>query len=335
MVSKQAVAVVGVGAWGTVLALQLSRNGHRVRLWSHDLELAEDLRHERENKKFLPAYKLPDTIQIFTDAQATVQNVQAVVFVTASQFVRSTLEQFKPHLAEQVSLLNATKGLELNTNRSMGEVFFEVLGADRCERLAFLSGPNLSSEIAQQLPSTTVIASENAEVARYFQNLFHSTLFRVYTNSDVLGVQLGGTLKNAIALAAGILEGLGYGYNARAGLMVRGLAEITRLAVSMGAQQTTLYGLSGLGDLICTCSPASRNYSVGMRIGQGETLADIKRSMLSVAEGVDTAKVARVLAKQHHVDMPIMQGVCAILFDGRSAREISEQLMGRELKAEI
>ena len=242
MVKTQRVTVVGVGAWGTVLALQLLRNGHQVALWSHDTALADELRRSRINQRFLPGFALPDALDIYSDEKAALTGADAVVFVTASPFLRSTIERFIPYLNNDIRILNATKGLEEGTNQTMLDIYQQTLSTDQMQRWALLSGPNLSLEVAQQLPTTTVIASENQTVAHYFQLLFNASTFRVYTNSDVKGVQTAGTLKNVMALAAGILEGLGFGYNARAGLMVRGLAEMTRLGLALGAQRATFYG---------------------------------------------------------------------------------------------
>ncbi len=335
MVTKaNCIAVMGIGAWGTTLALQLARNGHQVRLWSHDAQLAQDIQNQRVNKIFLPDIPLPNSIVVAHQANAVMQDADAAMFVTASQFLRRGLETFKPYIRPELPLLNATKGLEESSLKTLLDVYAETLGADVLRALAVLSGPNLSAEIARQIPSTAVIASQRADRSEYFQNLLNSATFRVYTNDDVKGVYLGGTLKNVIALAAGIIEGLGYGYNARAGLIVRGITEISRLGVALGARRETFYGLSGLGDLVCTCSPLSRNFSVGVDIGRGRKLPEILGSMVSVAEGVHTARVAVTLAKRHAVDMPITQATYAILFENLDPRTAAEQLMARDPRPE-
>jgi len=319
--------VIGNGGWGTALGMVLAENGHSVTIWGPFEEEIETIRAAGENTVYLPGAKIPSSLQ-WTSDPAAAEEAELIVVVVPSRFVRSTLETFKPHLKERVLIVSATKGLDEKTHQRMSEVAADVLGRD----IAILSGPSHAEEVARGVPTAVAVAGENAEA---IQQAFLGAAFRVYTSEDVIGVELGGTLKNIIAVAAGILDGIGLGDNSKAALMTRGLAEISRLGIALGANPETFSGLSGIGDLIVTCaSRHSRNRSVGERLGKGESLQDIMGGMKQVAEGIWNAKAARDLAKEHHIDMPITEEVCAIVEEGKDPRQALADLMTRSPKAE-
>jgi glycerol-3-phosphate dehydrogenase (NAD(P)+) len=305
----------------------LAGNGHAVTIWGPFEEEIETIRSDGENSVYLPGVELPAGIS-WTSDETEAEKADLVVLVTPSRFYRSTLEKFAPHLRDDTLIVSATKGLDEETHQRMSEVAAEVL----CRNIAILSGPSHAEEVARGVPTAVTIAGKDAE---QIQNAFLGKTFRVYTSDDVIGVELGGTLKNIIAVAAGILDGIGLGDNSKAALMTRGLAEISRLGGALGANPETFSGLSGIGDLIVTCaSRHSRNRSVGERLGKGETLEEIMGGMKQVAEGVWNAKAARDLAKEHGIDMPITEEVCAIVEDGKDPRQALKDLMSRDPKAE-
>lgn len=318
--------VIGNGGWGTALGITLAENGHNVTLWGPFEDEISEIRSAGENTVYLPDVALPDSLQ-WTSDPSDVKQAELVVLVVPSRFVRSTLESFKPHLPENAVIVSATKGLDEKTYQRISEIAFDVLGRD----IAVLSGPSHAEEVARGVPTAVTVAGKNPKVLKAIQDAFTGKNFRVYTSSDVIGVELGGTLKNIIAVAAGILDGLGLGDNSKAALMTRGLAEISRLGNVLGAQPETFAGLSGIGDLIVTCSSRhSRNRSVGERLGKGETLSDIMDGMKQVAEGVWNAKAARDLADQHGIDMPITREVCAIVEEEKDPRRALHDLMNRD-----
>lgn len=319
--------VIGNGGWGTALGMTLAGNGHNVTIWGPFEEEIQAIRSAGENPVYLPGVKIPSAIQ-WTSNPAGAKEADLIVVVVPSRFVRSTLETFKPHLDPDVLIVSATKGLDEKTHQRMSEVGRDVLGRD----IAILSGPSHAEEVARGVPTAVTVAGKNAE---QIQQAFLGKTFRVYTSDDVIGVELGGTLKNIIAVAAGILDGIGLGDNSKAALMTRGLAEITRLGTALGAKPETFSGLSGIGDLIVTCdSRHSRNRAVGERLGKGESLQEIMGGMKQVAEGVWNAKAARDLAKEHGIEMPITEEVCAIVEDGKDPRQALKDLMSRDPKAE-
>lgn len=327
-------AIIGAGSWGTALAKILGEQGHRVRLWSHNSTVAKQIRSARVNAEYLPGIELPTSIGVTQDYGEALEAAELVVTVVPSHALREVVSQAEPFIPQDAVIVTATKGLEVGTLKRPSEILRELL-PDRPPP-ASLSGPSFAREVAEGDPTATVAASDDSDIALRVQGLFTTDRFRVYTNDDILGVELAAALKNVIALAAGMADGLGYRTNARAALITRGLAEITRLGVSMGAHPRTFAGLAGLGDLVLTCTAnLSRNRSVGLQLGRGETLEGILAGMKMVAEGVRTTKAARELARAHAVEMPIVEEIHAILFDGKSPEQATAHLMLREPKPEI
>jgi glycerol-3-phosphate dehydrogenase (NAD(P)+) len=319
--------VIGNGGWGTALGMVLNENGHEVTIWGPFEDEIGAIRTSGENSVYLPGVSVPSSIS-WTSDPAVAAEADLIVLVTPSRFFRSTLETFKPHLPAGVPIASATKGLDETTHQRMSQVAFDVLG----KPIAILSGPSHAEEVARGVPTAVTVAGEQAET---IQKAFTGKAFRIYTSEDVIGVELGGTLKNIIAVAAGILDGMGLGDNSKAALMTRGLAEISRLGTVLGAKPETFSGLSGVGDLMVTCaSRHSRNRSVGERLGKGETLEQIMSGMKQVAEGIWNAKAARDLAREHDIEMPITEEVCQIVEDGKDPRKALHDLMSRDPKAE-
>lgn len=328
------VAVVGDGGWGTALALTLARNGHAPRVWGPDSAYLDEVRSTRLNRKFMPGVELPAAIGWTADPAEALSGAEAVVVVVPSKYMRATLERFADawRAAAAPPVLSATKGFDESTRERMTELLADVWGA---AAPAALSGPSIAPETARGVPTAVTIASADETVARRFQDLFTGDTFRVYTSDDVQGVELGGALKNVIALAAGVCDGLGYGHNAKAALITRGLAEMTRLGTALGAHPQTFYGLSGVGDLMVTCmSPQSRNRTVGERLGRGETLDAILGGMEQVAEGVWTCGTALALARQAGIPVPVMEQVDAIVHHGKPPADAVLELMRRDPRAE-
>ncbi len=322
------IAILGAGAWGTALAIALARRtGHELTLWSHSPALAAHLVETGENLPYLPGYTLPVDIQVTSDLPAAIFEADILVFVTPSQYMRETVAHIAPLLTRDQILLSASKGLEAATYLRMTQVISAVTD-NPC---GALSGPSFAQEVAGGLPTAIVVAAGKPDVAQTIQREFSSPVLRLYTNDDVAGVELGGSLKNVIALAAGVIQGLGLGANTAAALLTRGIAEITRLAVACGGRRQTLAGLSGVGDLVLTCTGAlSRNRSVGMELGRGRRLADVLAGMNGkVAEGVYSTAAALGLAARYGVEMPIARQVHAILHQGKNPREAIRELMAR------
>jgi glycerol-3-phosphate dehydrogenase (NAD(P)+) len=319
--------VIGNGGWGTALGMTLAGNGHDVTVWGPFAEEIDSIRRAGENTAYLPGVKIPPAIQ-WTSDPADAKNADLIVLVVPSRFVRTTLETFKPHLRSDALIVSATKGLDEKTHQRMSEVAADVLE----HPVAILSGPSHAEEVARGVPTAVTVAGEKAEAV---QQAFTGKTFRVYTSDDVIGVELGGALKNIIAVAAGIVDGMGLGDNSKAALMARGLAEITRLGTALGANPETFSGLSGVGDLIVTCgSRHSRNRAVGERLGKGESLQEIMGGMKQAAEGVWNAAAARDLAREHGIEMPITEEVCRIVEDGKDPRQALNDLMTRTPKQE-
>jgi len=329
----QRAAIIGDGAMGTVSAMLLSANGVRTSLWSAFREHADDMGRTGENKRFLPGFPLPKGLRISTDAADVTDGADLVVIAVPSRHLRGVLERIKAALPDPPVYISVVKGIEAVSLLRPSEVFRQVVG-DR--RLAVLSGPCLAREIAARLPATAVVASPDAKTARIARDAFATPYFRVYTSEDHAGVELGGALKNIIAIAAGICDGLELGSNAKAALVARGLVEMTRLGAALGAARETFTGLAGLGDLVTTCtSDLSRNHYVGKEIGRGRSLEDIRETMGRIeAEGIETTRSAVALAARHGVEMPITQEVHAVLFDGKPAPDALADLMSRSLKKE-
>ena len=330
------VAIIGTTSWGTTLGVILSRRGIDVALWARTVEEAERLARDGENKTRLPGIPFPGVLSPTGAVEEALQGASLVILAVPSQRMRQNVRIMKEHIAKGVPILSAAKGLEVDTTKRMTQVIYEEIDPAYRHNICVLSGPNLSTEIVHGLPATTVIAAQDTAVAKRAQGIMASATFRVYTNNDVIGVELGGALKNIVALAAGLSDGLGYGDNAKAALVSRGLAEISRLGVAMGANPLTFAGLAGLGDLVATCaSPLSRNRFVGHELAKGRPLAEITASMINVAEGISTTVAARRMAREYGVDMPITEQVYRVLFEWLDVTTAMATLMGRQLKSEM
>ncbi len=330
-----AVGVIGSGAWGTTLALLLARKGITTTLWDHHAERAAQMQNKRENATFLPTFYFPDTLQVTSSIAEAVRGKEMLLLVTPSQRFRENLRILAPYLAPDTILVNASKGIEIDSLKRMTEIIEEELPSFQ-NYTAALSGPNLSREVAEEKPTASVVAAHEHSIAIHVRMLLSSNAFRIYTSDDVIGVELGGALKNIIAISAGINDGLGYGANAKAAMITRGLAEISRLGVAAGANPMTFAGLTGLGDLIATCtSTLSRNQQLGQRLAAGEKLQDILQSTHSVAEGVSTTRAALQLAAHYHVEMPIARQLSLVLFEGLDPHKAVPELMLRDPKSEL
>jgi len=324
------ITVIGTGGWGTALAVLLHGNGHRVTLWGRLPEEVDPILAHRENKTFLPGVKIPDAIQVTLDTQTALRQAEMAVFAVPSHGMRPICRQVREYLPANAALVHVAKGIENETGARMSEVIAEELKTDR---VVVLSGPSHAEEVGRGIPTAVVVAGRDAALA---QQAFMNERFRVYTHDDIIGVELGGALKNVIALAAGCCDGIGFGDNTKAALCTRGLAEMSRLGVGMGARPETFFGLSGVGDLIVTAfSRHSRNRSFGERLGQGETAEQIAASTKTVAEGVKTAKSVWQLAQKRGVDVPISREVYAILYEGKPPKQAVRDLMKREAKPEF
>jgi glycerol-3-phosphate dehydrogenase (NAD(P)+) len=329
------IGVIGAGSWGTTLADLLSRKGHDVTLWCYEPELVAEMRTTGINSRYLPEITLSPRLTCTNSLDHAVADAGLVLFVSPTQVMRAVLGQVLPHLPEGIPLVSASKGIELGTLLTMSQLFRQLLPESRHREIAVLSGPSFAREVARQMPTVVTVAACDDGVARQVQTAFTTDCFRVYTNRDLVGVELGGAIKNVIAIAAGISDGLGFGHNTRAALITRGLAEMTRLGRALGADPATFAGLAGMGDLVLTCTgDLSRNRTVGIRIGQGETLEAILASMTMVAEGVKTTESAWMLAQRHGVEMPIIEQVYRVLHGGKPARQAVIELMTRNPKAE-
>ena len=329
------VGVLGAGSWGTTLALHLLGLGHHVTLWEFRPDAAEHLQRDRENKEFLPDVALPESLGITSDLADACRNKDIWLVVVPSHVVRSVVEQMSEFPLNHTIVVSATKGIENDTLYRVSEIFRDVCAGWKDDQIGVLSGPSLAKEVCNKIPTTVVVASQKLSTAQLVQQTFFSPALRVYASQDVVGVELGGALKNVIALAAGICDGLGYGDNTKGALLTRGLAEITRLGVALGGNRSTFAGLSGMGDLITTCnSKFSRNRHVGEQIGRGRKLPEILDEMVMVAEGVLTTKSAYDLSKRVNIPMPIAEETYQVLFHGKDPKAGVEDLMTRDLKVE-
>ncbi|OGQ97578.1 MAG: glycerol-3-phosphate dehydrogenase [Deltaproteobacteria bacterium RIFOXYD12_FULL_57_12] len=337
MVSAEKIAVIGAGSWGTALTKPLGENDRKIFLWGHRPEFVEQLRQNGENVAYLPGYRFSTSVKPVADLQAAVSGSRLVVMVVPSHVYRGVFRQLIPFLADGVFIISATKGIENETLATMTRVMEEELvGCCQPFHLGVLSGPSFAREVVQGTPTAVTVAAGTMEEAQYFQRVFSTEKFRVYASTDVIGLELGGALKNIIAIAAGICDGLGYGTNTRAALITRGLAEISRLGVKMGARPLTFSGLAGLGDLVLTCTgDLSRNRTVGLKLGQGKSLAAILGEMNMVAEGIKTTRSAWNLARKQGVDMPILEQIHAVLYDGKPCEAAVKDLLTRDLKEEL
>ncbi len=327
------LTILGGGSWGTALSIVLAPRFPQVRLWLHEPDLAEQVEQSRENDVFLPGIRLAENTRVTSSLQKAMEGAEIVLGVMPSHYAREVYQQACPYLRQDTIVVSATKGIERGSLLRISQVMEQVLG--NAERIAVLSGPTFAKEIARCEPAAIVVASQNPEVACRVQASFSGPTFRLYTNSDVVGVEVGAALKNVIAIAAGVCQGLGLGSNVQAALITRGLAEITRLAVAMGGQPKTLAGLAGLGDLVLTCSgDLSRNRTVGKELAKGHALPEILGSMRMVAEGVETCDAAVALGRKFHVDLPITEQMYAVLHSAKSPVEAIRELMERSLKPE-
>jgi glycerol-3-phosphate dehydrogenase (NAD(P)+) len=331
------IAVIGAGSWGTALAIALTRSRapHRVSLWVFEADICESLRTKRTNDVFLPGFEVPREVEATNDLGEALRGAEFVLGVMPSGHARGLYTKMLPHLGPQMVFVSATKGLEPDSLERVTEIIKRAVGGKFAPRVAALSGPSFAREVARGDPTAIVIASADSELAQTVQDEFSGPTFRLYTNDDVAGVEVGGAVKNVIAIAAGVCEGLGFGHNTTAALITRGLAEMTRLAVALGGRRETLAGLAGMGDLVLTCTGGlSRNRTVGVELGKGRKLDDIIGSMRMVAEGVNTTAATMQLARKLHVEMPITEQMHAVLFEGRAPREAIRELMERRLKQE-
>lgn len=328
------VAVVGAGSWGSALALAASRAGHEVLLWAHDPEIATQIQQTRSNPVYLPTAEFPDNVSITNALSDVARFSDLILMVTPSHYYRDVLTQLEEHLTRPVRIVSGTKGIENDTLSRISEITESVLG-DGLENFAVLSGPTFAAEVSLDYPTTAVIASDNEEFSTLLQHELSYETFRLYRSCDVVGVELAGSLKNVIAIASGVIDGLGYGSNTTAALITRGLHEIRRLGVNLGGKPETFAGLAGMGDLVLTCTGSlSRNRSVGVQLGQGKTLQQILQESRYVAEGVKTAKSARQVADRHDTVMPIISEMHALLYEGATPQDSLNRLMTRSLKAE-
>ncbi len=326
------ISVIGAGSWGTALSILLHNNGHEVITWSIMEDEVKLLSETREHASKLPGVKIPDEIQFTSDLEAATQERDVLVLAVPSPFTRSTAHNMAPYIKEGQIIVNVAKGVEESTLMTLSEIIEEEIPK---ANVCVLSGPSHAEEVGRCLPTTCVVSSKCRKTAEYLQNIFMSPVFRVYTTPDILGVELGAALKNVIALAAGAADGLGYGDNTKAALITRGIGEIARLGTKMGAKIETFYGLSGMGDLIVTCaSQHSRNRKAGYLIGQGYTMDEAMKEVKMVVEGVYSAKAALGLSRKYGVEVPIVEEICKVLFEDKSAKEAVNDLMLRDKKIE-
>ncbi|WP_373081162.1 NAD(P)H-dependent glycerol-3-phosphate dehydrogenase [Fusobacterium animalis] len=329
------ISVIGSGGWGIALTILLHKNGHDLTIWSFDKKEAEELKKTRQNKTKLPNILLPEDIKVTDDLREAVDDKDILILAVPSKAIRSVSKSLKNIIKDNQIVVNVAKGLEEDTLETMTDIIEEEL-KDKNPKVAVLSGPSHAEEVGRGIPTTCVVSAHNKELTLYLQNIFMNPSFRVYTSPDMLGVEIGGALKNVIALAAGIADGLNYGDNTKAALITRGIKEIASLGVAMGGEQSTFYGLTGLGDLIVTCaSMHSRNRRAGILLGQGKTLDEAIKEVNMVVEGVYSAKSALMAAKKYNVEIPIIEQVNAVLFENKNAAEAVNELMIRDKKLEI
>ncbi len=330
------IGVVGAGSWGTALAKLLAEKGFNLDLWAFEEEVKKQIETKRENLYFLPGKKLPANISCTNDLEKAVKGKDLVLIVVPSHCMREVVVNMKDMVDPDTVIVTASKGIENKTHLTMLGILKEILVSVKEKNLVVLSGPSFAKEVADRLPSVVAVASINRKVAEYVQHIFACSCFRVYVNDDPIGVEIGGAMKNIIAIAAGICDGMEMGLNARAALITRGLTEVTRLGIRLGANPHTLSGLSGVGDLLLTCTGAlSRNYTVGKRVGAGEKIKDITREMRMVAEGVKTTKSVYNLSKKLGIDLPICNEVYYVLYEDLAVAKTKDRLMNRALKHEL
>ncbi|HEY2772916.1 MAG TPA: NAD(P)H-dependent glycerol-3-phosphate dehydrogenase [Candidatus Binatia bacterium] len=328
------VAVIGAGSWGTALASLLAGKGYSARLWSRGAEVCHGINEHHENRVYLPGVALPPSLRATTDLSEALDGAELVVAVVPSHAMRGTMEKAARVIRPDALVVSASKGIEDDSLLTMHGVIADAIGSEK--RVGALSGPSFAVEVAGGQPAVVVAAATTEETAERVQHFFHAPMLRVYRSTDMVGVELGGVVKNVMAIATGVSDGLGYGLNARAATITRGLAEIMRLAISMGGRPETLSGLAGIGDLVLTCTgDLSRNRQVGLRLGRGETIESILGGMRMVAEGVRNTKSVRDLARRQNVEMPIVECAYKVLYEGMSPGQALEELFGRSLKPEF
>jgi len=333
-IKQQHIAVLGAGSWGTALAVLLASNGHQVTLWGRKQNVMQDMQTSRRNKQYLPDIQLPDNITADANLEATVSNADEVLLVVPSAAISNIIDNIKPYLRNSARIAIASKGFEPNHLMLLHQVAQDKLGKQSVS--CIISGPTFAKEVAKGLPTAITVASNNEQFAKDFATYLSNDHFRAYTSSDVIGVEVGGAVKNVMAIAAGISDGLGFGANTRAALITRGLAEITRLGIKLGGQVETFMGLAGLGDLILTCTDnQSRNRRVGLALAQGKNLETILEELGQVAEGVSSTQKVFNLANTHQIDMPIVEQVYEVIYQNKSPMKAVEDLLKREIKAEV
>ncbi len=330
------IAVLGAGSWGTALALVLADNDHNVRLWGHNAKHIEEINRTRMNQKYLPNIALPDQIVGYSDLSKALEGLDTIILAVPTKAIREVLGNVKEVVNNPITIVHVSKGIEPNTLLRISEIIEEVFPEPLRKDIVVLSGPSHAEEVSLRHPTTVSVSSKNMKAAERIQDLFMNQHFRVYTNDDLIGVEIGGALKNIIALAAGISDGLGYGDNAKAALMTRGLAEIARLGTKMGANPLTFSGLAGIGDLIVTCTSVhSRNWRAGNLLGKGHSLEEVLDNMGMVVEGVRTTKAAYQLSKKYEVKMPITEALYRVLFEGVHPKDAVDSLMNRSKTNEM
>lgn len=326
------IAVIGAGSWGTTLSCLLAEKGYDTSLWVFEKDLSEELKRTRVNSVYLPDFRIPDNVLVTHDVSEAVKKARYILNVVPAQFTRQTLKQALPHIRQDAVIISASKGIENKTLLTVSSIIKEITD----HRVASISGPSFAKEVMRKLPTAVTLSCSDITTALLLQEIFNTSYFRVYTHDDILGVELGGALKNVIAIASGICDGLSLGNNARAALITRGLAEIKRLGIAMGAKEETFSGLSGLGDLILTCTaPMSRNYSLGIKLGQGMRLNEVLSQTKSVIEGVATSESAYEISKKYNVQMPIIENVYTVLYEDKEPAVAVNELMNRTLKTEF
>lgn len=334
--TKERIAVLGAGSWGTALSLVLADNGHEVRLWGHNEAHIQEINKTHKNEKYLPGISLPESILGYFSLEESLQDVDTIILAVPTKAIREVLQQMLSFRKEELTVVHVSKGIEPDTLLRISEIIEQELPLEIRKDIVVLSGPSHAEEVSLRHPTTVTVSSKNMESAERIQDLFINSNFRVYTNPDIIGVEIGGALKNIIALAAGISDGLGYGDNAKAALITRGLAEIARLGTKMGANPLTFSGLTGIGDLIVTCTSVhSRNWRAGNLLGTGQSLDEVLNNMGMVVEGVRTTKAAYQLSQQYEVNMPITIALYDILFNNVSAKNAVDSLMGRDRTVEM
>lgn len=332
---KQKIAVLGPGSWGTALAQVLSENGHQVKIWGNNPAQIGEINTYHTNRHYLPDLKLPKNIVAVSELAEAIEDADAVLFVVPTKAIRPVAQEFSRKVKNKPVIIHASKGLEQGSHKRISEVLMEEIPENKREAIVVLSGPSHAEEVAVHDITTITAASEELSAAKYVQKLFMNDYFRIYTNTDVIGVETGAALKNIIAIGAGAIAGLGFGDDAKAAIMTRGLAEISRLGVAMGADPLTFIGLSGVGDLIVTCTSVhSRNWRAGNLLGKGHSLDEVLENMGMIVEGVSTTKAARELAVDLNVEMPITETIYSVLYEGKDIKEAAKEIMLRDGKEE-